>query len=116
MERYEKVLATLKSEFENARDQVESAEEAGPRGKGERVALARLAVEHLERSNVELNEALSTNGPDHEFEDAVKENKRVVAEYQEKVYKLTVEIAGIKGEVEKVTPKGTTTEADGQWL
>ena len=74
------------------------------------------AVKHLERSNVELNEALSTNGPDHEFEDAVKENKRVVAEYQEKVYKLTVEIAGIKGEVEKVTPKGTTTEADGQWL
>ena len=75
------------------------------------------AVKHLERSNVELTEALSVNGPDHEFVDAVKENKRVLAEYQEKIYKLTVEIAGIKGEVEKVTPKGTTEEeAEGQWL
>ena len=77
------------------------------------------AVHHLERSNVELAEALSTTGPDKEFEDAVRENKRVVVEYQEKIYKLTVEIAGIRGDVAQVTPKGGAAEeaaADGQWL
>lgn len=73
------------------------------------------AVNHLERSNAELTEALSSGGSDKEFEDALKENKRVVAEYQEKIYKLTVEIAGIKGDVEQVTPKGAT-EVEGQWL
>lgn len=73
------------------------------------------AVKHLERSNSELTEALSSGGPDKEFEDAVKENKRVVAEYQEKIYKLTVEIAGIKGDVEQVAPKGAA-QAEGQWL
>lgn len=73
------------------------------------------AAKHLERSNAELTEALSANGPDKEFEDAIKENKRLVVEYQEKIYKLTVEIAGIKGEVEQVTPKGET-ELEGQWL
>jgi hypothetical protein len=71
------------------------------------------AVKHLERSNTELTEALTSGGSDKDFEDAVKENKRVVADFQEKIYKLSVEIAGITGNVEQVTPKG---EADGQWM
>ena len=61
------------------------------------------AVKHLERSNAELAEALAA-GPDRDFEEAVKENTRVLSDYQHKIYKLAVEIAGIKGEVATVTP------------
>jgi hypothetical protein len=74
------------------------------------------AVHHLERSNAELTDALTTSGPDKEFELAVKENKRVEADFQASIYKLTVEIAGITGNVEQVTPRGVAAEADGQWL
>ena len=51
------------------------------------------AVKHLERSNAELAEALAA-GPDRDFEEAVKENARVLSDYQQKIYKLAVEIAG----------------------
>ena len=82
------------------------------------------AVKHLERSNQELQTALDESGPDKEYEDAVKENKEVVANYQAEIYKLAVEIAGIKGDVASVTPKepqapqgnDNTTQDEGQWL
>lgn len=73
-------------------------------------------MSHLQRSNAELAEALAESGPDREFEKAIKENTRIVADLQEKIYLLTVEIAGIRGNVELVTPRGAATEADGQWL
>mmetsp|Transcript_35564 Transcript_35564/g.87458 ORF Transcript_35564/g.87458 Transcript_35564/m.87458 type:complete len:99 (+) Transcript_35564:385-681(+) len=73
------------------------------------------AVAHLERSNADLVAALSADGEDKEYEDAVKENKRTVADFQEKIYKLSVEIAGITGQVESVTPKRKQEEA-GTWL
>ena len=62
------------------------------------------AVKHLQRSNAELAVALAERGPDADFEQAVKENERVLADYRGKIYELAVEIAGIKGDVQSVTP------------
>lgn len=84
------------------------------------------AVKHLERSNAELAEALAA-GPDRDFEEAVKENARVLSDYQRKIYELAVEIAGVKGEVATVTPPPPssaaptsapedTPENPGRWL
>ena len=61
------------------------------------------------------------------IQEAIAENKRVVADYQEKVYKLSVEIAGIKGDTaESHSGEGSGGAAtaataasggdDGQWL
>jgi transcription initiation factor TFIID subunit TAF12 len=79
------------------------------------------ACAHLERSNVELGQAIQADGEDAEYAEAIRENKNVLSDYQEKIYKLSVEIAGIKGEIDQVTPQQQQQQqqqqpADGQWL
>ena len=79
-------------------------------------------VAHLERSNLELQEALLTD-PDEEYQNAVKENKRTINAHQGEIYKIAVEIAGITGKVSQVTPPPPQTQqapqevpSEGQWL
>jgi hypothetical protein len=68
------------------------------------------ACVHLERSNLELGQAIDADGDDPEYAEAIRD-------YQEKIYTLSVEIAGIKGEVDTVTPQQQRPPAeDGQWL
>ena len=75
------------------------------------------ACVHLERSNLELGQAIDADGDDPEYAEAIRENKKVLSDYQEKIYTLSVEIAGIKGEVDTVTPQQQRPPAeDGQWL
>ena len=72
------------------------------------------ACAHLERSNVELGQAIQADGEDAEYAEAI------LSDYQEKIYKLSVEIAGIKGQIDQVTPQQQQQQqqqpADGQWL
>ena len=76
------------------------------------------ACVHLERSNLELGQAIDADGDDPEYAEAIRENKNVLSDYQEKIYTLSVEIAGITGEVAQVTPPPPAADQarGGQWL
>ena len=63
---------------------------------GEKLRLEN-AAEHLQRSIVELKEAIAEDGdPDREFKLAIEENIVVIAKYKARIERLDKEIANFK--------------------